>query len=110
MDLRLGLLVAILGLTACHAEEVGNFLCPMSFSVKIPSSCLPYENDRSFPRFQSRGAGARQEPQISMLCDSAEKFINKRMDDSGKWITDWEFKSTCIQDKVDILEYCRKVR
>ncbi|CAG0913232.1 unnamed protein product [Notodromas monacha] len=69
------------------------------------TSCLlgRAEEARSHP------GGLHLEPQIAMLCDPKEKFINKRIDETGKWVTDWEHKATCIEDKVDILEYCRKV-
>jgi hypothetical protein len=50
------------------------------------------------------------EPQVALLCNGNQKYVNKKMDETGKWVTDWEHKGTCIEDKVAILEYCRKVR
>jgi hypothetical protein len=31
------------------------------------------------------------------------------MNTDGKWTTDFDHKATCKQDKVEILEYCKKV-
>merc|ERR1719438_226530 len=60
------------------------------------------------------GAGRHFEPQIAMLCpekgDLANKlFHNKFLSSSGKWESDTDMKATCKKDKVEILEYCKKV-
>jgi len=62
----------------------------------------------------SAGAGRHFEPQIAMLCpekgDLANKlFHNKFLSSSGKWESDTDMKATCKKDKVEILEYCKKV-
>merc|ERR1719412_1039321 len=49
-----------------------------------------------------------------MLCpekgDLANKlFHNKFLSSSGKWESDTDMKATCKKDKVEILEYCKKV-
>uniref|UniRef100_A0A4D5R9J5 Beta-amyloid-like protein n=1 Tax=Scolopendra viridis TaxID=118503 RepID=A0A4D5R9J5_SCOVI len=50
----------------------------------------------------------RTEPQVAMLCGK-QKYHNQYLDKSGHWITDLEEKAICTKDKVEILEYCRKV-
>lgn len=49
-----------------------------------------------------------------MLCLQGDKlsrlFHNQYMNNEGKWTTDFDHKATCRQDKVEILEYCKKVR
>merc|ERR1712038_1753798 len=63
----------------------------------------------------SSAAGSRHfEPQIAMLCpekgDLASRlFHNKFPSSSGKWESDTDLKATCKKDKVEILEYCKKV-
>jgi len=36
-------------------------------------------------------------------------FHNQYTTTSGKWATDFDHKATCKTDKVEILEYCKKV-
>merc|ERR1719447_2346064 len=36
-------------------------------------------------------------------------FHNKFLSSSGKWESDTDLKATCKKDKVEILEYCKKV-
>ena len=76
------------------------------------------------------GARGHFEPQVAMLCpekgDLANKlFHNKFLSSSGngvsgwslevmfflpgKWESDTDMKATCKKDKVEILEYCKKV-
>ncbi|CAG0893974.1 unnamed protein product [Darwinula stevensoni] len=48
------------------------------------------------------------EPQVAMVCDSSS-FINQYLDlETGKWTSD-PSRTTCLTDKISILEYCRKV-
>ena len=53
---------------------------------------------------------------VAMVCPEKQGdpvtrlFHNQYMSpDSGKWETDFDHKSTCKTDKVEILEYCKKV-
>merc|ERR1712038_1657757 len=62
----------------------------------------------------SNGSGRHFEPQVAMLCpekgELANKlFHNKFLSSSGKWESDTDMKATCKKDKVEILEYCKKV-
>ncbi|XP_014669092.1 PREDICTED: amyloid beta A4 protein-like [Priapulus caudatus] len=52
------------------------------------------------------GLNSHLEPKIAMQCD----FVNMHLDTtSGEWIPDKNNKSDCLTEKMDILEYCRKV-
>ncbi|XP_075233982.1 amyloid-beta-like protein [Lycorma delicatula] len=46
-----------------------------------------------------------------MLCDSKsdQVYHSQYMTESGRWTTDLVHKVTCYKDKLDILEYCKKV-
>merc|ERR1712117_65664 len=62
----------------------------------------------------SNGSGRHFEPQVAMLCpekgELANKlFHNKFLSSAGKWESDTDIKATCKKDKVEILEYCKKV-
>lgn len=58
---------------------------------------------------------AHFEPQVAMLCDSKGEgvgdgsFRSQYMTEAGRWTTDAARKVTCYKDKLDILEYCKKV-
>lgn len=54
---------------------------------------------------------AHFEPQVSMLCDSKgdQPYRSQYMTEAGHWATDLVHKVTCYKDKLDILEYCKKV-
>merc|ERR1712117_712015 len=63
---------------------------------------------------KSNGSGRHFEPQVAMLCpekgELANKlFHNKFLSSAGKWESDTDIKATCKKDKVEILEYCKKV-
>lgn len=55
------------------------------------------------------------EPMVAMICPGKQGtdtrlFHNQYINPSdGKWTTDLDHKATCRQDKVEILEYCKKV-
>ena len=57
----------------------------------------------------------RHEPMVAMICPEKQGdklsrlFHNQFMNAEGKWTTDFDHKATCKQDKVDIMEYCKKV-
>ena len=52
---------------------------------------------------------------VAMVCPSKQGdpvdrlFHNQYLSSSGKWATDFDHKATCTTDKVEILEYCKKV-
>ena len=51
---------------------------------------------------------------VAMLCpekgeDAGKLFHNKFLSPTGKWQSDTDYKATCKKDKVEILEYCKKV-
>ena len=39
-----------------------------------------------------------------------KKHMNLMINFSGKWESDTDIKATCKKDKVEILEYCKKVQ
>lgn len=55
------------------------------------------------------------EPMVAMICPEktgdklGKLYHNQYMSSDGKWTTDFDHKATCRQDKVEILEYCKKV-
>ncbi|GAB6024271.1 hypothetical protein CHUAL_008964 [Chamberlinius hualienensis] len=49
------------------------------------------------------------QPQVAILCNGKLKFHNQYMDEAGRWVSDPEEKASCTKDKLEILEYCRKV-
>uniref|UniRef100_A0A1Y1MPM3 Amyloid-beta-like protein n=3 Tax=Neoptera TaxID=33340 RepID=A0A1Y1MPM3_PHOPY len=53
------------------------------------------------------------EPQVALLCDTGvhgqEAYHPQYMTEQGRWQTDLSSKATCIKDKMDILDYCKKV-
>ncbi|XP_039293208.1 amyloid-beta-like protein [Nilaparvata lugens] len=59
---------------------------------------------------------AHFEPQVAMLCDSKGSegvgdgsFRSQYMTEAGRWTTDATRKVTCYKDKLDILDYCKKL-
>ncbi len=74
---------------------------------------------RSFLLFQTSNSPSRNhaDPQVAMICPEKafqgqpKMFHNQFVDQkTGKWVTDFDHKATCRTDKVEILEYCKKVR
>lgn len=57
------------------------------------------------------------EPQVALLCDqkSGQMYYNQYMGESGRWTSDINSKdgstpaTSCSNEKLDILEYCKKV-
>lgn len=47
-------------------------------------------------------------PMFAMLCGHG-KFHNQYLNEQKQWVTDNDPTATCIKDKLEILEYCRKV-
>lgn len=60
------------------------------------------------------GSVSHFEPQVALLCDAGphgqEAYHPKHMNDEGEWVSDFYSKATCFKDKMDILNYCKKVR
>lgn len=53
---------------------------------------------------------AHFEPQVAMLCHSKDDaYHSQYMTEAGRWTTDSQHKFTCAKEKMDILEYCKKV-
>jgi len=56
-----------------------------------------------------------RDPQVAMICpektgeSGVRSYHNQYMTTAGKWATDFDEKATCKTDKVEILEYCKKV-
>lgn len=60
------------------------------------------------------GAVSHFEPQVALLCDAGvhgqEVYHPQYMTEQGRWQTDLTSKASCLKDKMDILDYCKKVR
>jgi len=54
---------------------------------------------------------AHFEPQVAMYCgaDKQQAYHSQYMTESGHWVTDLNNKATCLRDKLEILDYCKKV-
>jgi len=52
---------------------------------------------------------AKVEPQVAVVCDVRNPVHPQFMDSAGKWVSDTQIKNSCMKDKVEILEFCRKV-
>ncbi|BES93060.1 beta-amyloid precursor protein C-terminus [Nesidiocoris tenuis] len=66
------------------------------------------------PYHNTEGSGevpvAHFEPQVAMLCHSKdEAYHSQYMTENGRWATDTTHKFTCPKEKMDILDYCKKV-
>lgn len=48
------------------------------------------------------------QPMVAILCGHG-KYQNQYLDENKKWISDPDPKALCTKDKLEILEYCRKV-
>jgi len=48
------------------------------------------------------------QPMIAMLCGHG-KFHNQYLNEQKQWVIDEDPTASCIKDKLEILEYCRKV-
>jgi len=51
------------------------------------------------------------EPQVAVLCDakSDTPYYSQYMSENGRWTSDTKHKVGCLKEKVDILDYCKKV-
>ncbi|XP_065158410.1 amyloid-beta-like protein isoform X2 [Atheta coriaria] len=61
----------------------------------------------------SGGAVSHFEPQVAILCDPGlhgqETYHPQYMTEQGRWQTDLNSKATCLKDKMDVLDYCKKM-
>lgn len=48
------------------------------------------------------------QPMVAILCGRG-KFHNQYLDENKRWISDPDPKALCTKDKLEILEFCRKV-
>jgi hypothetical protein len=63
-----------------------------------------------FCSFQS--ASPRWEPQISVLCEAGQTYLPQYLSEDGRWASELSVKVpgvSCLRDKVDLLDYCKKV-
>lgn len=49
------------------------------------------------------------EPQVAVVCDVRNPVHPQYMDSTGKWVSDADSKTGCLRDKIDVLDFCRKV-
>lgn len=59
-----------------------------------------------------QAASPRWEPQIAVLCEAGQVYQPQYLSEEGRWQTDLSKKSpiaTCLRDKLDLLNYCKKV-
>lgn len=55
------------------------------------------------------------DPMVAMLCPQPRTghldhlYHNQHLTTSGEWISDLDHTATCRTDKVEIMEYCKKV-
>lgn len=59
--------------------------------------------------FGSDVAPIKVEPQVAVVCDVRNPLHPQYMDSTGKWVSDLDNKNSCLKDKIEILDFCRKV-
>ena len=55
-------------------------------------------------------APIKVEPQVAVVCDVRNPLHPQYMDSTGKWVSDMDNKNSCLKDKIEILDFCRKVK
>ncbi|RWS12998.1 Beta-amyloid-like protein, partial [Dinothrombium tinctorium] len=65
---------------------------------EICSKALAANIDTGLSHFQ---------PMVALLCGQG-KYHNQYLDENKQWVSDADPRATCITDKLEILEYCRK--
>ena len=45
---------------------------------------------------------------VATLCEAGEVYLAQHMGEQGRWVSSADKKS-CMTDKLEILEYCKKV-
>lgn len=94
--------------------------CNLKWNLHNIISCNPPLNINIYIyfiycHFQLQAASSpRWEPQISVLCEPGQGQIYhpQFLSEEGRWVTDLSIKtpvSTCLRDKIDLLDYCKKV-
>ncbi|KAG5892448.1 hypothetical protein JTB14_009856 [Gonioctena quinquepunctata] len=85
-------------------------LCAISIFSGILNGATGLQDNSGL---SSSGTVSHFEPQVAMLCDSGihgqEAYHQKYMTEQGEWMSDLYSKATCFKDKMDILNYCKKV-
>lgn len=59
-----------------------------------------------------QAASPRWEPQIAVLCEAGQQYHPQHLSEEGRWTTDLNIKTpgtTCLRDKMDLLDHCKKV-
>ena len=51
----------------------------------------------------------RSEPQVAMVCGQPARYHNQYMDTAGRWVSDLNHKEGCLENKEDILDYCKQL-
>lgn len=46
--------------------------------------------------------------QVATLCEAGEVYLAQHMGEQGRWVSSADKKS-CMTDKLEILDYCKKV-
>lgn len=62
------------------------------------------------PYFQC--SSPRWEPQISILCEAGQQYLPQYLSEDGRWSSELSVKVpgvSCLRDKMDLLDYCKKV-
>lgn len=62
--------------------------------------------------FHFQSASPRWEPQISVLCEAGQQYLPQYLSEDGRWSSELTVKVpgvSCLRDKMDLLDYCKKV-
>lgn len=98
---------SLLLLLAMAVNFIDKFVCPKFYFLSSILMIFPHFGlqalaanvDTSLSHFQ---------PMVALLCGHG-KVHNQYLDENKKWISDRDPRATCTKNKLDILEYCRKV-
>lgn len=100
-------LVAPILLLACFCQSVVHGYVEVSPSATRTTGLTVHHRPQTLTANADSGL-AHFQPMVSLLCGHG-KFQNQYLDENKRWVTDPDPKSTCTRDKLEILEYCRKV-
>ena len=97
--------------------QIEKFQC--TYQYKLKSVCRHTIKTIHFLLFlqtENSHGSAPHEPMVAMLCPGSSGsdgknrlYHNQYIGADGKWVTDYDYKATCRQDKVEVFEYCKKV-
>ena len=98
----------------CSAQRRANLPADSSITSSSRVQVRKHSNSSSgekktFKRFSAQKRNDRQ------ACEYVHEKMSKKwenmwnVESSGKWESDTDLKATCKKDKVEILEYCKKV-